>query len=122
MDQKQHRLMIFSTEDRRDPCVYGQGRRISCTFPRMLMPLMVPSRGRNDAGSRPVRLVVSEMRPERLRPSTPETNPYGSPYCRMRTAGIGRCNSARRYAATMRGHNPFPVPQNISCSVAPRMG
>ena len=49
------------------PCVKGHGRRISCTFRRMLMRLMVPSRGRNDARSRRIRLPVSAMRPERLR-------------------------------------------------------
>jgi hypothetical protein len=41
----------------------------------MLMRLMVPATGLNDAGSRLVRLVVSAMRPERLRLSTRKADP-----------------------------------------------
>ena len=67
--------MIPRIDNRRDPCVNGRGRRISCAFRRMLMRLMDPSRGRNDAESRLVRRVVSAMRPERLRLSTRKAQP-----------------------------------------------
>ena len=56
MDKEQPRSVISRIDDRRVPCVNGHGRCISCAFRRMLMRLMVPSRGRNAAGSRLVRL------------------------------------------------------------------
>jgi hypothetical protein len=42
----------------------GFVRIISCAFRLMLMRLMIPSTGRNDAGSRLGRRVVSAMHPE----------------------------------------------------------
>jgi hypothetical protein len=73
--KKQGQLVISCIEDRRDHCANGRGRRISCAFRRMIMRLMVPSSGRNNAGSRLVCLEVSAMRPERLRLSTRRTKP-----------------------------------------------
>ena len=103
---------------RRDPCVNGHGRRISCAFRRMLMRLMVPSRGRNDAGSRLVRLVVSAMRPERLRLSTRRTKPLrGGPKATPVVASVTPRrglsplpDSPRLALPAPRPHSPAPCP------------
>ena len=68
MDKKRPWFVVTRIDERRESCVKGHGRRNSCAFRRMLIRLIVPSSGRNNAGSRLVRLVVSAMSPERLPP------------------------------------------------------
>jgi hypothetical protein len=110
---KRHRATLISgsrTNALRDCNVAGNASRISCALRRMLMRLMVPSRGQNAAGLRLVRLVVSAMCPVRLRLSTRETNSTGSLSRQKDTAGIDRCNSGRHYG----GH--AKKAQSLSCS------
>jgi hypothetical protein len=62
----------------------------------MIMRLMVLSRGRNNAGSRLVRLVVSAMSPERLRLCTRITQPRRRPRrARQGAAANGLADTAR---------------------------